>query len=270
MTGYVKSILLLSFSLALLPVLCAENVVKLDARLFVYRTGDFASVHLSGASPLGSGPARLLRYPAAIQFDSESFTLGRMGFEWTHGDVLPPQFTLVPIPPLLLHVSKPVVVDSSVPVQYLERQEDGTLKVREIPSESPESPHIRVTFRRPYSEYIDAFSGITVRCGFDLATVAKRETLPGVSLDVGKPVIATVNQTCDISCQPEAWSAVSLLSPNENGLSLLLLIRVLRVDDRGWLPDRSPGTNLDGLNNPILNNGPANIPAPSSGSRRSK
>jgi N-acetylneuraminic acid mutarotase len=114
---------------------------------------------------------------------------------------------------------------SSVASQYLERLADNSLRVREIPAEAPEAPHFRLTFTA--SSVANASEDLLLACDLDIATVCARENIPGVALEVGKPVIARFKDNLQVAVQPGQWAAMLLKSPNGSDYSLLLLLKVV-------------------------------------------
>jgi len=173
----------------------------------------------------GEGPRGVVfMAPATAQFDQETLSLDGSSFSWSGGRNPPDRFTLLATPTIPLTAGTPVTLSSSVTVQYLERLPDGTMKVCEIPRDSPEAPHFRLTFS--VAPAAGAGGEPALSCELDIATVASREGVAGVALEVGKPVLARHQEMLHPVVRTGDWSALVCQAPNGSDYSMLVLLKV--------------------------------------------
>jgi len=222
----------------LLPVMAtlhAGEKLNLETAIYIFRTADFHEINFSGTTAAVENHGMVLKSPATISFDQVTLSLEGSQVTWSGSSTPPGQFTLVAAPSTVpLPAGQPVIMTSSVTSQYLERVADSSLRVREIPAEAPEAPHFRLTFTA--GPAADASADLLLACDLDIATVCARENIPGVALDVGKPVIARFKDNQQIAARAGQWAALFLKAPNGSDYSLLLLLRVV--------PARAPKTVL--------------------------
>lgn len=197
---------------------------KLETHAYVFKNSDFQAVQIPASTTANQSRAVAFRSPATAQFDRETLSLEGRQFSWNGGQNTPGQFKPITIPVVSVTPEHPVSLLSVVPVQYLEKDATGALQVREIPSDSPEAPHWRLTFTLKTRERKG--DDLSLICEVDVASVSARESLPGVTLAVGKPVIARFNEKLDLKVVPEEWSAFVVRAPNESNYSLLTLVKI--------------------------------------------
>jgi hypothetical protein len=113
---------------------------------------------------------------------------------------------------------------SSTGVQYLERTADNGLQVREIRSDSPEAPHVRLSFTA--SREGDSPDDYLLACDLDVATVSARERIPGVALEVGKPNVVSFEEKEILHVRSGQRAAILLKAPNGSDYSMLMLVRL--------------------------------------------
>ncbi len=204
----------------------AETVesFRLETHAYVFKNSDFHSVTIPGSTATGQTLAAMFRSPATAQFDRETLALDGGRFAWNGGQTPPDRFSQITIPAVVLVPGKPVSLLSVVPVQYFEKDANGTLQVREIPGDSPDAPHWRLTFTLKTRAEIG--DDLSLACEVDVASVSTRESLPGVTLAVGKPVLARFNEKLDLKVLPDEWSAFVVRAPNESDYSLLTLLKI--------------------------------------------
>jgi hypothetical protein len=214
--------------LLLQTVMAAETneSFKLETHSFVFKNSDFQSVKLPD-SAITNQRSVVFRSPSVAQFDRETLSLEGGRFGWNGGQLPPTQFRPIAIPAVNLIPGQPVSLLSVVPVQYFEKDANGTLQVREIPKDSPDAPHWRLTFT--LKTRVGQRGDVGLLCEVDVASVGSRESLPGVTLPVGKPVIARFNEKLDLEVVPEEWSAFIVRAPNESNYSLLTLLKIGRA-----------------------------------------
>ena len=215
-----------SITLLLLQTVTAAETnesFKLETHSYVFKNSDFQSVKLPDSATTNQRSV-VFRSPSTAQFDRETLSLDRGQFAWNGGQLAPTQFRPIAIPAVVLVPGQPVSLLSVVPVQYFEKDANGNLQVREIPKDSPDAPHWRLTFT--LKTRVGQGDDVGLACEVDVASVGSRENLPGVTLPVGKPVIARFNEKLDLKVVPEEWSAFVVRAPNESNYSLLTLLKI--------------------------------------------
>jgi len=238
-----------AFLLPAIATLHASEKLSLETAIYIFRTGDFHEIKLPGttaaaenqgivfnaATAVAESHGIVLQSPATVGFDQVTLSLEGSRVTWSGASTPPGQFTLIAAPATVpLTAGQPVTMTSSVASQYLERVADNSLHVREIPAESPDAPHFRVTFTA--SPMAEATADLSLACDLDIATVCARENIPGVTLEVGKPVIARFKDNLKIPAHAGQWAALLLKAPNGSDYSMLLLLKVV--------PTSAPNTVL--------------------------
>jgi N-acetylneuraminic acid mutarotase len=229
-----------AFLLPVIATLHAGEKLNLETAIYIFRTGDFHEIKLPGAAAAAENHGIVfnaatavvenhgvvLKSPATVNFDQVTLSLEGSQVTWSGSSTPPGQFTLVAAPATVpLTAGKPVTMTSSVASQYLERLADNSLQVREIPAEAPEAPHFRLTFTA--GSVANASEDLLLACDLDIATVCARENVPGVALEVGKPVIARFKDNLQVAARAGQWAALLLKAPNGSDYSLLLLLKVV-------------------------------------------
>ncbi|MFI5336138.1 MAG: Kelch repeat-containing protein [Opitutales bacterium] len=212
---------------ALLPPLHATGNFSLESAIYVFKSGDFHQVALPPAQSSGENNGVVLLAPGTARFDQVTLELTGTDCTWNGGRTAPEQFSLVAVPPkIVLQANQPASVFSSVPVQYMEPLENGKLELREIAADSPAAPHCRLTFT--VSPLGVESSQVRLSCDLDIKTVRARAKLPGVALEVGKPLLAGFKDELKFTVRTDQWAAVLLQAPNGSDYSLLLLLKVAK------------------------------------------
>ena len=211
--------------------LAAAESYRLESSVYVFKHGDFQSIKLPATMAGGAHEAGVVRSPATVGFDQETLSLNGAGFSWSGGRNPPERFTLIEIPQIITAPGKPVEMLSAAPIQYIEKQADGTLQVRDIGGDSAEAPHCRIRFTVMSP---DAAGGeLRVTCNLDIATLSGRANVPGVSLAVGRPLLARFQDRVELAVRPGEWAALLLQAPNGSDYSLLLLLKTGPVQASG-------------------------------------
>lgn len=226
----------------LLP--CAENLAagesyRLETSIYVFKNSDFQSVKVPVAKEASGNGAVVVRSPATIEFDQETLSLDGADILWSGGRNPPERFTLIKIPEIIAGPGKPVEILSTAPIQYIEKEADGTLQVRNIGKDSADAPHCRIRFTVMSPD--ETSEDLRVSCNLDLATVSGRTNVPGVSLDVGRPLLARFEDRVELAVRSGEWAALLLRAPNGSDYSLLLLLKTMPAeapDIRGGQADR--------------------------------
>ncbi|HTL67157.1 MAG TPA: hypothetical protein VL200_05810, partial [Lacunisphaera sp.] len=206
------------------PAGAAPQAFRLETSVYVFRQGDFSSVTLSGADGPKLPESSLIKSPAMVRFDGETLALNGVDFAWSSGRRPTDRISQIEIPALVVAAGQPATLLSVTPLQYMEARPDGALEVKEIPRDSPEAPHARLTFTVKPADAAGPMLDVT--CDVEVATVSGRAKLPGVSLAVGKPVLARLARKIDAPVEPNRWSCLLVNAPNGSDYSLLLLFKV--------------------------------------------
>lgn len=216
-----KSVLFM-LVLSVTASLIAADAVRLETNVYVFKQSDFSTIKIPGAP--GTNDRHGVAFSDGVaQFDEDSLSLEGPQFNWSGGQNPPNRFSLIGVPSTSLVPGKQFTLLSSVPVQYVEKRGDGTLKVREIPADSPEAPHFRMTFTlQPQPA---ANKDLRVTCLLDIATIVSRTKVSGVALEVGKPVLAQFNDKIDLTLRAAEWTAFALRAPNGSDYNLLMLLK---------------------------------------------
>lgn len=214
--------------LAALLVLPAEAATapasyRLETNVYIFKHGDFTTLKLPGVEGRYAPESLLLQSPAAVQFDGETLSLDGPNLTWSSGHRPADRISQIDIPVLVVASNQPATLLSTAPLQYMEKRPDGALELKEIPRTSPDAPHARLTFTVKPAD--DAGTRLDLACEVEVATVSARENVPGVSLPVGKPVLARLTRKVNAQVRPDTWSALVLNAPNGSDYSLLLLFK---------------------------------------------
>ena len=223
-TYYFLATALVTFLLPTGLKLEASESFRLETNVYVFKNGDFQTIKLPDTTGTGENHSVVFKSPATAQFGQETLSLDGSHFAWSGGHNPPDRFSLIAAPTVPLTPGKPATLLSTVPVQYLEKLADGTLKVREIAGDSPEAPHWRLTFTIGPADETD--TDLHLACDLDITTVTARENVTGVTLQVGKPVLAQFKEKLDPVVRAEEWSALLLRAPNGSDYSMLLLLKI--------------------------------------------
>ncbi len=195
---------------------------QLQGHVYVFRSSDFGQVEIRGSKEAVDVSQGFFRAPAVLHFDHETLSLQDTDLTWTGGGPSS-RFTAISIPSITTRAGKPVQLKSAAALQYMEKQADGSLYVRTIEKDSPDAPRFDLRFTLVRARALDAQR---VACGLELVTVARREELPGVSLAVGKPVLARFEERFDLEMPLGEWGGRLLPSPSDNDYRLLLVLKV--------------------------------------------
>ncbi len=205
--------------------LSAGDHYKLETDTYVFRNSDFQTVTIAGASGADEKHPRFIRSPATIRFDQETLSLEGSHFAWNGGRNPPDRFSLIAAPAVQLTPGQPASLLFSAPVQYLEKLPNGTLEVRNINRDAPEAPHCRFVFTLGAPGA--ASEELRLACELGIATITSREKVPGVELDVGRPVLKRSREQFELALQPDEWSALLLPAPNGSDYGMLMLLKAV-------------------------------------------
>jgi hypothetical protein len=210
---------------ATIPTLRAAERLDLESTIYVFKQSAFHEIAISNAVMTADGHAFLLRSPATAKFDQQTLSLEDSRIVWSNGGSAPEQLSLVASPPSVpIALNTPVTMTSSAGIQYLEQTANSGLQVREIRSDSPEAPHVRISFTA--SKAADSAEDLLLACDLDIATVYAREKIPGVALEVGKPNVISFKEKEMVNVHSGQWAAILVKTPNGSDYSMLLLLRL--------------------------------------------
>jgi len=200
----------------------AAEGYRLDAQVYIYRASDFHTVTLPGAKGADPRQVVVIHPPATARFDRDTLELAGDTFAWSTGRNPPEKFSRISIPAMVLVPGQPLSLLSTAAVQFMERSAAGTLEVRNIAGDSPEAPHCRFTFT---FGPLAADGALQLGCDLNIAAVSGREKIPGVELEVGKPVLARFAGQLDLVMRADEWNALVMPAPTGSDYNLLLLLK---------------------------------------------
>ena len=256
---------LLGLTLALLScipaMLPAAEAVKIETVLYLFKSKSIPTIDLSkalhGQAPF-SGGGIVVTPPATIVFDGEALVLGA-GYTWNGGQVVPPRFSEMITPTIIALVGQPATIRIAVPVQFLEKMPDGSLQVREIARDSADAPRYQLTFTaQPTTDAPQGYGyDLTVKCQMDIATMQGREKIPGIDLDVGRPITARFDKSVEFWSKKGEWFGIMAGQKESGDYTLLILLKVSSADDApapavvpSVVPVTKPGANFgQGISN---------------------
>jgi hypothetical protein len=216
-------------------ILHAGERLNLESAIYVFRQSAFHEIDVSNAVVAADRQTFVLKSPATAKFDQLTLSLEDSRVAWGSGSSAPEQFSMVAFPPTVpIALNAPVTMNSSASVQYLERTADNGLQVREIRSDSPEAPHVRLSFTA--SKGGDSAEDLLLVCDLDIATVYARQKVPGVALEVGKPNIISFKETETLHVRSGQRAAILLKAPNGSDYSMLLFLRLAYAEEQNAVP----------------------------------
>ncbi len=218
-------VLWLSLLFLVLPGhLAGAETFKLETVLYVFRDADFAQVSVDGTPAAGSGQGQSFAAPTRVAFDGHVLELKEANYSWDGaGEKAPASFSQVGMPTVMVQAAQKASFYSAMPMQYMEKGPGGDLQVRQLESGAPGVPHYQFTVevRREAGEV-----QLAVSCQLQLAVMTGREKIPGVELDVGRPVLAQFEDEFRLRAPSNAWTGLLLRKPSGGNYSLVLLVRV--------------------------------------------
>jgi hypothetical protein len=220
-----------SIGAALIPVLIstasglhATGNYTLETAVFVFKDSEVRTVEIPTARTAGDAGSLVFRSPASARFGEGALSLAGSDYSWGDGKNPPDSISKIAVPEASLTAAKPVTLLFSSPVQYFEKAADGSLQVREIAVDSPDAPHWRLTFK--LAPEVAGDGDLLLSCDVDIASVSARESLPGVTLPVGRPVLSRFNEKLQMQLARGEWSAFVVRAPGESDYTMLTLLKV--------------------------------------------
>jgi len=218
-----------------LPAGRAGDALQLQSQLLVFKNSDFREVRADPAV----GSDHRFGILTTIRFDQHTLALQGSEFKWSPEDTAPKFITLIPVQPLRLGFNQPATIRCAAPTQYLEKQADGTFSLREIAADSPDAPRYLLTFLVEPGRA--AANDLLVTCRTEIVTICAREKLPGVNLEIGRPLLNVRRDENKLEVHKDEWAALLLRAPQENDYSVLTL---LKISDDPAAPPRADAKTL--------------------------
>ena len=218
-----------------LPAGRAGDALQLQSQLLVFKNSDFREVRADPAV----GSDHRFGILTTIRFDQHTLALQGSEFKWSPEDTAPKFITLIPVRPLRLGFNQPATIRCAAPTQYLEKQADGTFSLREIAADSPDAPRYLLTFLVEPGRA--AANDLLVTCRTEIVTIRAREKLPGVDLEIGRPLLNVRRDENQLEVHKDEWSALLFRAPQENDYSVLTL---LKISDDPAAPPRADAKTL--------------------------
>jgi hypothetical protein len=175
----------------------------------------------------------VLPSPATLHFDQETLSLQGERFAWSNEGATRMKLSLISAPSLVVHAGKTATILVGGSTQYFEKLADGGFRLNETPAHpqpglNPDGPYCQLALSAQPAA--SAAGSLEITCRPDIAAVGAREKIPGVELDVGKPILAVFQDELKFTAARGAWTALFCQSPGGSDYSLLLLLKVSQQD----------------------------------------
>ena len=219
--------------LSCLSARAAEEIYVFKPLIYVFKNADFrefTSESAMTAKTRDSGARWLvLPSPATLHFDQDTLTLQGEKFTWSNEGVPHTKCSMISAPDLVTHAGKIATLFVGGSTQYFEKLTDGSFQIHETPARpqpgsNPDGPYCQLTLSAQPAA--SAAGGLEITFRPDIAAVGAREKIPGVELDVGKPILAVFQDELKFTAARGAWTALFCQSPGGSDYSLLVLLKV--------------------------------------------
>ena len=212
----------------------AEDVYTIDAKILAVRAVDLNRVAVKGeraevrSSP-GSAPAGNIVFGALsdLQIGAWSVTFHENGGLLWNGEPGPPaeaNVDLITEPRLRVVAGEKAVILTRSQLQYFEAADDGLYALRTSGEQDAPGVELGCTVTP------DDDDRLVLDIDLKLVLMERREALPGVKLDVGRPVLRTHQVSTRLSIAQDEWALVSAQqvesASGDGGHFLLCLLRV--------------------------------------------
>jgi len=229
----VLALVLVASSLSSLPARAAEDAYVFKTLLYVLKNdGAHKFVVESGGgikvTKGREGHWLSFQSPVTIRFDQETLRLQGDTLVWSDEAVMAKKISLLTMPTIVTPAGKPATMFIGGSTQYFEKLPDGNFRLDELPKDSSASPHCAITLLAEPGESATGILSVTFTA--DITAVAARDKIPGVELDVGKPVLVTFKDKLKFTAARDAWTALCYEAPSGSDYSLLLLLKVSQQD----------------------------------------
>jgi hypothetical protein len=215
--------------ICLAPALSAAEAVKFEAVLYLFKSSSVSSIDFSRAlkgRPSRSGGGIVVTPPAIVLFDKEELAIPGAGYTWNGGVEVPVQFSETKLPAMIARWGEAVTVRMVVPVQFLERTPDGSLKLREMAGDLPDIPHYLLTLNARPATDAPAGYDLIISCRMDIATMQGREKIPGIELEVGRPITARFDRHIEYWGRKGEWFGIMTGQQESGDYTLWMLLKV--------------------------------------------
>lgn len=218
------------------PALAAAETVKIETVLYLFNSVeriDFKKA-LKGKPPR-SGEAIVVTPPATVVFDREELVTKGADYTWNGGSKVPARFSETKLPAIVAEAGQAATIRVAAPVQYLEKMPDGRLQLREVAGNLPDVPHYLLTLKvSPTNEGPPGYGyDLIVSCQMDIVTMQGREKIPGVDLEVGRPITGRIDKHVEFWARKGEWFGL-MMDGNEGGEYTLWML--LKVSSAGGKP----------------------------------
>lgn len=204
----------------------AAEKFRLETHIYVLKSRDLPAAFTAGAASVTGPRALAFAAPATLAFAHDTLALAGGHLLWNGHASPPASFELVAAPPAVaMTAGQPLTITSSSPIEYLEPAPGGGYRVADIPADSPDAPQCRLAFTVPADAAPAGPLQLSAQLTID--TVRARASVPGVALNVGKPLLARFREDLTVPARPGDWSALLLRAPNDSDYSLLVLLRLV-------------------------------------------
>lgn len=212
-----------------------ENAYVIDARILAIPaeasdvesigvTGDAAEQRSPGSSR--EGESVVVSGLQEIRVDDITLTIGDDGTLLWNGEPDEPEGGRVEqlmSPRIRVLAGEPAIVQAGSRLQYLELLDDGTFELKV--TETEEAPGL--VFRCNAQASKDG--GIDLDYAVDLVVLHGREEIPGVHLEVGRPILRRHRMESRVRLAPDRWTVIGTQfveeASGERGDLLLVILR---------------------------------------------
>ena len=247
----------IALSLILFPARAsAGDAYKAVAKIYVFQSADLATpTAVSGtfAASQSDGHWSSVGSPGAISFGSESLKLDGPEFSWTNATGASSRFKLVSEPAANLALNSEAKLMIGAKTQYMEKQADGSFLLREVEAGAPGSAHCDLVLSARPANGPGKLLSIT--CRPEVSAISGREKVPGLELEVGKPIIASYSDALALVAKSGAWSCLYNRAPGGSDYGLLVLLKVTIVPNAAPDDGRIAGARNDAMSSESAMNG---------------
>ena len=227
--------------LSCLSARAAEEIYVFKPLIYVFKNADAQKFSIKSGATVTATKGReglwlAFRSPATIRFDQEeTLALQDEKLTWSNEGAarMKMKLSLISAPSLVSHAGKTATILVGGSTQYFEKLADGNFGLHETPARpqpgpNPDGPYCQLTLSAQSAA--SAADGLEITFRPDIAAVGAREKIPGVDLDVGKPILAVFQDALKFTAARGAWTALFCQSPGGSDYSLLVLLQVSPQD----------------------------------------
>lgn len=217
---------------AISPALCAADVFRLDTDIRIFRSADFGEMQVNSAqtSTTRSEDGKswtVLKGPLTIARGQHTLlSMDTAGYTWNKQAGADTLFNALSAPAIVLKSGSPVKITVSGNVQYFEKLPNGDYRLHEEQG-GPQSAYSDLEFIVQPSTANPSLVRVDFESTFSV--VSSREKIPGVDLDVGKPIMASFKNGMEFTAAPGEWNCILGRGPAGNDYGMLILVKVTQV-----------------------------------------